>query len=465
MKTKKFSEIFFFHSKTKIKASEGKNQGNYPFYTSSNKLSKKIDKAIFDTQGLVFGTGGSPSIHHVKGEFTVSTDCLVAAPRDEAVETRYVYYFLLANLHLLEEGFRGAGIKHISKKYISNLFINYPDTQTQHQIIAALDKAHYIIDKRQKTIELIEELLRATYYLIFGDPLANNDDLSIPLIDYLEKIQIGPFGSQLHRREYISNGVPIINPVNIISKKINPNNNVTLEVEKFNSLPNYHLKLGDIIMARRGEMGRCGLVTENENGWFCGTGSLYLRPKNVLFSKFLLYSLTSNNIVKYLNLNAKGIVMKNLNKTIISGIPIAATNEKQVSRFNSITTHFEKLKENFLKSNKKSMILFNSLLQRAFHGDLIINIDLQLDTFIGSENAQAIEKDNVLIQRLLDRFTLFNQTVTDKETSNRDSENGYHFETLSFYEKAKDTLFYLLKKEKIIQKYNSETKETTISLL
>ena len=66
--------------------------------------------------------------------------------------------------------------------------------------------------------------------------------------------------------------------MHIQNGKIVPNYSYSIRNEKMQSLPNYILKEGDVIMGRRGEMGRCGLVSKTEDGWFCGTGSLYFRP-------------------------------------------------------------------------------------------------------------------------------------------------------------------------------------------
>ena len=76
----------------------------------------------------------------------------------------------------------------------------------------------------------------------------------------------------MHRHEYISNGIPLINPTHIQGGEIIPAMDLTISKEKFNELPNYHLRKGDVIMGRRGEMARCALVGEKEDGWLCGTG-------------------------------------------------------------------------------------------------------------------------------------------------------------------------------------------------
>ena len=81
----------------------------------------------------------------------------------------------------------------------------------------------------------------------------------------------------------------------------------------------HELEPGDIVMARRGEMGRCALVTETEAGWLCGTGSLRIRPKaRVFLPAYLLLVLKTPGIGDTLSLASIGATMDNLNAGIVS---------------------------------------------------------------------------------------------------------------------------------------------------
>ena len=94
----------------------------------------------------------------------------------------------------------------------------------------------------------------------------------------------------LHKADYINNQIPLINPSHIKNGKIIPDFQLTVSKEKLNELNNYIMRENDIVIGRRGEMGRCAVVTSNENGWLCGTGSMFVRPLNSVSSKFYAYS-------------------------------------------------------------------------------------------------------------------------------------------------------------------------------
>jgi type I restriction enzyme S subunit len=136
------------------------------------------------------------------------------------------------------------------------------------------------------------------------------------------------------------------------------------------------LQNGDVIMGRRGEMGRCGLVTDKEEGWFCGTGSLYVRPnKKLIDSKFLYHLLQSRSIKKYLDQNAGGTTMANLNLKIVNNIPLhLPTLEEQqqiVQEIESRLSVCDKIEETITNSLKQAEALRQSILKKAFEGKLL----------------------------------------------------------------------------------------------
>ena len=91
----RFGELFEFQKKSPYKAGEGLSKGTFPFYTSSNTLSKFIDEAFYESKALTFGTGGNASVHYCNQPFSTSTDCVVAFCKDESItNVKFVYYYL-----------------------------------------------------------------------------------------------------------------------------------------------------------------------------------------------------------------------------------------------------------------------------------------------------------------------------------------------------------------------------------
>lgn len=153
---KKFDSLFYFEPKSKIKAGAGHNKGQYPFYTSSGNLTKKVEIAQYAGNSLIFGTGGQPSVHFSLVPFSTSTDCIVATPRTKEINPQYVYYFLKENRYILQRGFRGAGLKHISKSYIEHLEIPVISIEQQNQIVWILEKAEKLVESQKQSIKSLK---------------------------------------------------------------------------------------------------------------------------------------------------------------------------------------------------------------------------------------------------------------------------------------------------------------------
>lgn len=140
MITKKIKDLFQFEVKSKFKVNEALEEGEYPFYTSSIKLTKRINTALYNEEAIIFGTGGQASIHHVNTKFSTSTDCLVAISNQKDLNIRFVYYYFIGNMNILEKGFKGAGLKHISKTYIENIEIPIYTIDIQNKIVNILSR-------------------------------------------------------------------------------------------------------------------------------------------------------------------------------------------------------------------------------------------------------------------------------------------------------------------------------------
>jgi len=264
----------------------------------------------------------------------------------------------------------GANIKNIRSTELANFPIPLPPLATQKKIATILDAADALRKKTQQIIDSYDELAQSIFLDMFGDPVTNPKGWEKKKVnDVSKKIQIGPFGTQLHQSDYIENGIPLINPTNIVNKRIHLEKIVYISNEKYLSLPQYHLKPNDIIMARRGDLSKVGLIQDDL--LFCGTGSLYIRFKKDINGTFIHRLLSDNSTTNYLMSKAQGITMPNLNKGIISNIPIYTPPLPLQNQFADKITLIEQQKELAKQSLKESEYLFNALLQKAFKGELV----------------------------------------------------------------------------------------------
>jgi type I restriction enzyme, S subunit len=190
-----------------------------------------------------------------------------------------------------------------------------------------------------------------------------------------ENIQIGPFGSLLHKSDYTSNGVPLINPTHIKNQRIEPDWSLSVSQEKLSKLSSFIMRAGDIVIGRRGEMGRCAVVTQKEDGFVCGTGSLFIRllPENN--SYFYCYILSSQQVKDFLSDQSIGTTMQNLNQEILHNVPVPlcafSEQKKIIEEIESKMTVLLKLENTIEENLQKAEVLRQSILKKAFSGDLV----------------------------------------------------------------------------------------------
>ena len=113
----KIGDLCTYASKSSIKAGEAINNGKYMFFTSGTDENKRYSDYQLDCEAIIMGTGGNATLHYYNGKFSTSTDCVVLIP-NEYIRCKYLYYFFLYNINVLENGFKGAGLKHTNKNYM-----------------------------------------------------------------------------------------------------------------------------------------------------------------------------------------------------------------------------------------------------------------------------------------------------------------------------------------------------------
>jgi type I restriction enzyme, S subunit len=139
------------------------------------------------------------------------------------------------------------------------------------------------------------------------------------------RIQTGPFGSQLHQSDYIDDdsGVPVVMPSDMVGGRIDPHSIARVHPTKASTLSKHFLEVGDIVLARRGDIGRCAYVAPRNAGWLCGTGSMKLSlPDGPLSSKYLFYLLQTDSVIGWLNGVSVGATLKNLSAGAVSELPL-----------------------------------------------------------------------------------------------------------------------------------------------
>lgn len=252
-------------------------------------------------------------------------------------------YFIHQARYVINRGAmlaHGATMRHLTKKVFESLPFSYPNRSEQLTIAKRLDDIQRQIYLAEKQISKLDSLVKSRFIEMFGDPCDANGNRAKVKVASICELRIGPFGSALHKNDYISGGHPLINPSHIIGSSIIPDADLTVSDDKYKSLEAYHLLPGDIVLGRRGEIGRCAVV--QDKGFLCGTGSMVLRPRAGVRSEYLQRVVSFPSFRQALERNAVGVTMKNLNAKIVGAADMYLPSINQQDDFISFTKQVDK---------------------------------------------------------------------------------------------------------------------------
>ncbi|MFN7725207.1 MAG: restriction endonuclease subunit S, partial [Rubrivivax sp.] len=188
-------------------------------------------------------------------------------------------------------------------------------------------------------------------------------------------LRTGPFGSALHQSDYVDGGTPLVNPMHIVGGRIAPSADMSVSAEMAAKLSEYRLQRGDVVLGRRGEMGRCAVVSDREEGWLCGTGSLIVRAETIAVQpEYLQRLLTSRSVVDYLLAASVGSTMANLNQQHLLALnlllPPIAEQTRIVTKLEELLSDLDAGVAELKAAQKKLQQYRQSLLKAAVEGRL-----------------------------------------------------------------------------------------------
>lgn len=276
-------------------------------------------------------------------------------------------YFIFTVSHLLNEMAKhthGSTMRHITKPDFDNMPFPLPSIKEQKKISELLEKCTSIIATNKQMLEKYDMLIKSRFIEMFGDPVTNERNWEKVRLDSVADIKIGPFGSLLHQEDYITGGHALVNPSHIIDGRICTDEKLTISDEKYTELTPYHLQKHDVVMGRRGEMGRCAVV--DSDGLLCGTGSLIIRTKGELKSDFIQKIISFPSYKKTIEDKAVGQTMPNLNVPIVSSFEIIKPPKEVQDNYYAFVQQIDKSKFAVQKSLEKAETLYKSLMQEYF---------------------------------------------------------------------------------------------------
>ena len=338
--------------------------GEYPVYGATGYLGnvdfyhqeKPYVAVVKDGAGI-----GRTTLHPSKSSVIGTMQYLL--PK-ENVLPEYLCY-VVRYMHL-EKYFTGATIPHIYFKDYKNEEFNLDTLDRQIEIVGILKKVENIIRLRRQEIEKLDDIIKARFVEMFGNP-----DTEWPLVTIAEicsNRRTGPFGSSLHHDEFVDEGVFVLGIDNAVENKFSYNRMRYITEEKYQQLKRYTVYPGDVIITIMGTVGRAAVIPEDLPKAINTKHLACLSPNfNVVDSYFLCNAFQIHpEIKRQLQKQTKGAIMAGLNLTVIRGLKFKLPPLKRQKQFVEFYKQVDKSKVVIQKSFDEMQLLFDGLMQKYF---------------------------------------------------------------------------------------------------
>jgi len=295
---------------------------------------------------------------------------ITVVPDLEKVSERYLFYAL----KMCKPQSSGTSIPQLTVPDIKKNTLNLLDIAEQESIANRLDKLNGIIKLRTEVISKMDELIRARFVEMFGDPVKNTKGWKVKRLGELS-IQINsgntPKGGS---SVYVDEGIAFFRSQNVWKDHLEMEDIVYISNDTHASMKRSSLKNGDILMTKTGRintenssLGRAALYVGEDDKANVNGHVYFIRLKPEVNNKFILRILVS---VEYRDLIRRvcvgGIDKRQLNKEHIENFPIICPPDSLIDKYIELVDHIDKSKVEVKRALDEAQLLFDSLMQKYF---------------------------------------------------------------------------------------------------
>lgn len=296
---------------------------------------------------------------------TVNQDMKALTPRTDRIDPRFLFRLVQAQESRVLRSVRATTADNFPIESLLSIEIPLPPLPEQRRIAAILDEADALRLKVRKSADLANEVADSTFSAaMFRAGTVAPISASVHLIT-------GPFGSSVHKSDYEVGGVPLVNPSHIRDGRIEIDTKVAVSKEKAQQLSPFALREGDVVLGRRGEMGRAAVVERFNTPALCGTGTMILRPTGgPRVGAYIARLLRTSRYVDLLTNAASGVTMLNLSQSAVGSITVPSPTPELLNLVDAIDATSRARVDAAQARLRLLNGLFASLQHRAFRGEL-----------------------------------------------------------------------------------------------
>ncbi len=286
----------------------------------------------------------------------------------EGLNFDYLKHLLPAELKQIEDRTAFVTVKHLSAKQIRNIPVTLPPLPEQRRIADILDKADGIRRKRQEALKLTDEFLRSAFLEMFGDPVTNPKGWPVvKLGEVCKRVTDGTHQTP----EWSPEGVPFLFISNIVNGEIDFGARKFITEQSWTALTaRCPIEVNDILYTTVGSYGNAALVRAERR--FCFQRHIaHIKPDpHKIHPEFLLGQMQSDGVRRQADRQARGVAQKTLNLRELKKFSILLPPSTLQHEYVALRRRVEGCRQRHREASTQSAELFDSLVQRAFRGEL-----------------------------------------------------------------------------------------------
>lgn len=286
-------------------------------------------------------------------------------PNLEIVDNRYLAYSIMQRKRQLKAIANAPVVPIINKAQFSAFKIPLPPLQTQKKIAEVLDKAQELIDLRKKQIELLDELIQSVFYDMFGDPVMNPKGWEAKKLEQLGVWKSG--GTPARKvKEYYQGDIPWVSSGELNTPFVND----SFEHITIDAVTNSSAKImpkGSIMLGMYDTAALKSSITTTE--MTCNQAIAFSKLDDAKSNTLFVYWCIQIGKEHYRRMQ-RGVRQKNMNLSMIKSMELISPEIKLQNEFAKKVQKIENQKQLMQQSLTEMENNFNSLMQRAFKGEL-----------------------------------------------------------------------------------------------
>lgn len=281
----------------------------------------------------------------------------------DAVYNEYLYFFLKSKTDYLNSLGRGATFKEISKSIVEKIEIPLPNIEKQHQIVKELKATRNLIAHRKQQLTKLDELVKARFVEMFGDPVNNPMRYSKVQLGKVCDVRDGTHDSPAYHNE----GYPLVTSKNVTSGKIDLSTcNLISESDYEKICARSKVDIGDIIMPMIGTVGKPVIVNTEQKFAIKNVALIKFHDDSLVLNTYIKALLESDYFDRAVIDKVRGGTQKFIALGDIRKLEIVLADLKYQKNFSIFVGEVDKQKQNVQQSLDNLELLKNALVQEYF---------------------------------------------------------------------------------------------------